>query len=110
MKSRWHVFNFFLVLALASFLAGCATESWKRKREYSNLRVHVEADQSNDRSSAASVHRASPLLVNVEGEPVLDEHYVLAATLLEQPGDTFAIQVKFDRRGSWILERTTVSH
>jgi len=107
MKSRRCAFNVFLVLVVIA-LAGCSTsEERKRKKEYSNIRVHVESDSSVDRSSAVTVHRAHPIQINVEAEPLLDEHNVVAAMIVEQPVG-FAIQVKFDRRGSWILERTTV--
>lgn len=109
MKSRSGAFNFFLVLSALLLLTSCASsEERKRKKEYSNIRIHVESDSSTDRSSAVSVHRAAPVLLNVEREPILDEHNVVAAMVVDQPGG-FAIQVQFDRQGSWILERTTVT-
>jgi hypothetical protein len=111
MKSRWRLFNLFLVIAATVFLAGCATsEERKRKREYSNIRVHVESDQSADRSSAVTIFREHPIRINVEGEPVLDEHDVVEAALIDQPGGTFSIQVRFNRRGTWALERVSVTH
>ena len=110
MKCVSTVFNGFLALALFAVTTGClTTEERKRLREFSSLRIHVEADRgSADRNSAIAVHRAHPVYLNIDREPVLDERYVVAATLIEQPGDLFAIEIKFDRRGSWILERTTV--
>ena len=48
------------------------------------------------------------MFLNIDREAVLDESNVAAATVITQPGDLFAIEIKFDRRGSWILERTTV--
>jgi len=110
MKSVSIVFNGFLALLLIGSTAGClTTEERKHLREFSSLRIHVEADRgSADRNSAIAVHRAHPMFLNIDREPVLDERYVVAATVLEQPGDLFAIEVKFDRRGSWILERTSV--
>lgn len=111
MKSRWRVFNFFLVTAALVSLTACASsEERKRKREYSNIRVHIEADSNQDRSSAISVLRSSPLRLNVEGEPVLDERNIEEARLIDNADGTFAIQIKLDRRGGWILERTTVTH
>ena len=103
-------FNFFLVVAVAALLNGCASdEAHKKKKELSNIRIHIEADQgSGDRSSAVSVHRVSPILLNIEREPVLDEHNVVAATVVDQPGGLFSIQLQFDRQGSWLLERTSV--
>jgi hypothetical protein len=110
MKSRSSLFNGFLVLALIASVTGCATsEERKRSKELSNLRIHVESDRgSSDRMSAVSVHRAAPIYINIEREAVLDESNVAAAAVTAQPGDLFAVEIKFDRRGSWILERTTV--
>jgi hypothetical protein len=111
MESRFGVFNGFLVLALLALTAGCATSEERKKRnEVSTLRVHVEADRgATDRNSAISIHRTSPILLNIDREPVLDEREVQAAMVVDQPGG-FAIEVQFDRRGSWILERTSVMH
>src|ERR1051325_4487625 len=111
MKSRWRLFNFFLLLFTAALLVGCATsEERQKKKEYSNIRIHVEGDPSGDHSSAVSVMRSAPIKINIEPEPVLDEHDVVGAYLLDQPDGTYAIQVKFNRRGTWTLERTTVTH
>ncbi|HWN96220.1 MAG TPA: hypothetical protein VNT99_14385 [Methylomirabilota bacterium] len=110
MKGRFTLFNGFLAVALVVAVAGCAmSEERKRKEELSTLRIHIEADRgSSDRASAIAVHRTNPLYLNIEREAVLDESNVSAATVVDQPGGLFAIEVKLDRRGSWILERTTV--
>jgi hypothetical protein len=111
MKSGWRVFNSFLVLAAILLFASCSTsEERKRKKEISNLRVHVEADNSGDRSSAITVLRSNPIQINVEGEPLLDERNVNNAVLIDRPDGTYEIQLQLNRRGNWILERTTVSH
>jgi hypothetical protein len=109
MKSRRRAFNLFLGLAAALLLAGCATsEERKQRKDYSNLRVHVESEQSRDRSSAVTVFRENPIRINVEGEPVIDEHDVVSAAVVDQPGGTFSIQVRLNRHGTWTLERVTV--
>jgi hypothetical protein len=111
MKSHWRVFNFFLVAATIFALTACSSsEERKKKKEYSNIRVHIETDSTGDRSSAITVLRSAPIRINVEGEPILDERNVEEARLIENPDGTFAIQLKLDRRGGWILERTTVTH
>jgi hypothetical protein len=108
MKRRAPVFKCFLGLLVLALLAGCGTtEERKRKKELSNLRVHAETGGRSDMSSAISVIRASPIRLNVEREPLLDENNVEAASVEEQPGG-FVIRVKFDRQGAWILERATV--
>lgn len=111
MKNRWRAFNVFLVLLACATLAGCASsEERKKKKQYSNIRVHAEAEASRDRSSAISVHRSKPIQINVDPEPIVDEHDVLRALVVDHPDGTFSIQVAFNRRGSWALERTTVTH
>ncbi|HTD65503.1 MAG TPA: hypothetical protein VK846_03095 [Candidatus Limnocylindria bacterium] len=108
MKSRSRVFNGFLVLLALALASGCATsEERKRKKEFSTLRIHVESDQQSDHSSAISIIRSAPILLNIDREPVLMENNVLAALVVEQPGG-FGVEIKFDRQGTWILERTTV--
>ncbi len=110
MKSRALLFNGFLALIALTFIAGCATsEERKRKHELSNIRVHVESDSQADQSSGISVIRSAPIHFNIDREPVLDEHRVMAAQVMEQLGG-FVIDVQLDRQGSWILERTTVMH
>jgi hypothetical protein len=110
MKSRSTLFNGFLVFLLLVAVTACKTsEERRRSKLMSSLRIHVEADRGNsDRDSAITVHRAHPIYLNIDREAVLDESNVAAATVIEQPGDLFAVEIKFDRRGSWILERTTV--
>jgi preprotein translocase subunit SecD len=110
MKRRALVFKCFLAVLSLAFFAGCGTTGErKKKKELSNLRVHVETGGSGDMSPAVSIIRAAPVRVNIEREPVLDENNIEAATVEEQFGG-FVIRVKFDRQGSWILERTTVMH
>jgi hypothetical protein len=110
MKSRALLFNGFLVVTAFVLFAGCTTsEERKRKHELSNIRVHVESDSQADQSSGISVIRSAPVRFNIDREPVLDEHRVMAAQVIQQLGG-FVIDVQFDRQGSWILERTTVMH
>ncbi len=110
MKSRFTLFNGFLALTLLTSAVSCSTsEERKRSKEISSLRIHIESDRgSSDRSSAIAVHRSNPMYLNIEREAVLDESNVAAATVVDQPGGLFTVEVKLDRRGSWILERTTV--
>ena len=110
MKSRALLFNGFLVVAALALVTGCATsEERKRKRELSNIRVHVESDSQADKSSAISVIRSAPVRFNIDSEPILDEHCVVAARVVDQLGG-FSIDVQFDRKGRWILEGATVMH
>ena len=112
MKSPPCVFNGFLALAVIAVLTNCATsEESKRKKEMSTLRIHVESDPGNaDRTSAISVIRASPILLNIDREAVLDESDVAAATLVGQADGLYSVEIQLTRRGGWILERTSVAN
>lgn len=112
MNSRPCVFNGFLAIAIIFFVVGCATsEESKRKKEVSSLRIHIESDPGNsDRTSAISVHRAAPILLNIEREAALDESEVTVAKVTGESGGLFSVEVQFTRRGGWILERTTVAN
>lgn len=108
MKSRAPLFNGFLMLLVLALVAGCGTTAERqRKKEKSNLRIHAETGGQGGMSSAISVIRSAPVLLNIEREPLLDEHNVEGATVEEQRGG-FVIRIKFDRQGAWILERATV--
>ncbi len=111
MKSRFRAFNSFLLAGFAlALLTGCYfTEEGKKKRLYSTIRVHVEGDATRDFSSAIAVHRSTPIRLNIEREQVVDEADIISAEVVEQPGG-FAVQVKLNRRGTWALERITVTH
>ncbi len=106
MRRHLCVFNGFLALVLLMGSAGCITG----KKEYSSFRVHLESDPGSvDRASAITVYRSAPLLIGIDRETILDESYVRTAAVLEQPVG-FAIEIQLNRRGSWILERTTVGY
>ncbi len=111
MKRRLHTFNSFLLAGVAlALLTGCYfTEEGKRKRLYSNIRVHVESDSSRDYASAISILRSAPIRLNIDRDPVLDESDIIGAEVVEQAGG-FAIQVRLSRRGTWALERVSVTH
>jgi hypothetical protein len=47
--------------------------------------------------------------LTIQRDPFVDEGNVLSALVIDQPGG-FALEVQLDRRGRWVLERTTVTH
>jgi hypothetical protein len=103
-------FNLYLLLALAAMLAvtGCKTDKTKKADKHvSSLRLYMEnRAQVPGSGETISVLRASPVLVTIGREPFLTEANVTAAKLLETPGG-FAIEVRFDESGTWILEQYT---
>src|SRR5687767_9688893 len=111
MSRRLCVFNGFLAVVLLAFITGCASkEERQRKKEHSSLRVHLESEPGSvDRSSAITVYRSAPMLIGIDREPLLDESHVRSAAVIDQAVG-YVVEIQLDRRGSWILERTTVSH
>ena len=103
-------FNLYLLLVLAAMLAvtGCKTDKTKKADKHvSSLRLYMEnRAQVPGSGETISVLRASPVLVTIGREPFLTEANVTAARLLETPGG-FAIEVRFDESGTWILEQYT---
>jgi preprotein translocase subunit SecD len=103
-------FNLYLLLMLAVAAApGCA--SWHKKdkdKDIGAIRIHMESPPS-DQSQSIQLLRSSPVVVVVGDEPVLTEDNIIAATLLETPGG-FAIRIKFDETGAWMLEQNTAAY
>ena len=98
-------FNLYLLLTVV-LLAGCQTDK-QDKKTLSSLRFYVESRaQTASSGETVTVLRSHPVVVTVSHEPVLTEANIIAATLLETPGG-FAIEVKFDETGTWILEQYT---
>lgn len=116
MKIRWSAFNLYL-LAFA-FLLGCkspqekidSAEARRQKKEMTALRVHLESGNSGpSRAQAVSILRASPMLIKVENDPILDERDLVSAAITDYMGG-FAIQLQFDDHGSLVLDTTSTSH
>jgi len=103
-------FNLYLLLIMVGMLAapGCATHKKDKDKHVGALRVHVESPPG-EQSHTINVLRSSPVEVVVADEPILTEQNLISATLLETPGG-FAIRVKFDETGTWVLEQNTAAY
>lgn len=101
-------FNLYLlVLAVAS--GGCASDR-KKHEHLAGIRVHVETAASLEgKTVPVRVIRDLPVEVVVDNDPVLTEQNLIAATLLETEGG-FAVRVKFDETGTWMLEQATAEN
>jgi preprotein translocase subunit SecD len=104
-------FNLYLLLAAMILpLAGCETSKAKQEeKQLATLRLHLENHAQvpgGNGGETVSVLRFDPVLVTINTEPVLTEANIIKATLLETPGG-FAIEIKFDETGTWILEQYT---
>ncbi|MBW8865331.1 MAG: hypothetical protein JF609_10525 [Verrucomicrobia bacterium] len=100
-------FNLYLLLLVTA--CGCASDK-KKNEKVGAIRVHVETTVSvPGKSQAIQMMRSDPVVITVSDEPVVTEQNLIAATLLETPGG-FAIRVKFDETGAWMLEQATASN
>jgi preprotein translocase subunit SecD len=108
-------FNIYLtLLCVASLCCACQTSKTPKKddpsKQKSSLRVHIEVvADSLDFHVAVPVYRENPVMVNVDKDPFLTEADVDEAKVVEVLGG-YDLQIKFNRRGSWILENYTTAN
>ena len=111
MMIRWRRFNIYLSLVLLFALtSACHTEAGKRKHALSTFSVLLETTQRpTDPEQTVKVGRDNPQVFWVEKKPLLTEQYVKSAKVVDTMGG-FAIQVTFNREGSWLLEQYTAAN
>jgi hypothetical protein len=104
-------FNTYLMLVLVSCLAaGCQNAEYKRKQQKAVLRLHMEVlKDGTSFNQPVIVGRNSPISVNVEKTPFLTEDFVASAKIVEVLGG-YSLQIKFDRRGTLLLEQYTAAN
>jgi hypothetical protein len=109
MKVRARQFNIYLTVATAlALLCGCETD--RPRGPVGALRVHVEiSSNSADTSQTVSVLRADPVLVTIAQQPILTEANIVASKVVDARGG-FAIEIRFDETGTWILEQWSASN
>jgi hypothetical protein len=102
-------FNIYLTLvATLTLLCGCETN--KSHGPVSALRVHIEiGPDSVGTSQSVSIIRADPVLVTIAQQPILTEANLVAAKVIDAPGG-FAIEIRFDETGTWILEQYSATN
>jgi preprotein translocase subunit SecD len=108
-------FNIYLLVLAIVALAGCTTtpeeKEEKEKKEFSTLKVHVEViPDTTEFSSTVPIYRAKPVSVTIDKSAFLTESNVEEAKVVELPEGGFVIEIKFDRRGSWLLEQYTTTN
>ena len=109
MKVRARQFNIYLtVMAASALLAGC--ETTKPHGPVSALRVHLEANaDTTGTSQSVSVLRADPVIVTIAQQPILTEANIIATKVIDAPGG-FAVEIRFDETGTWILEQYSAAN
>jgi hypothetical protein len=108
MMIRLWRFNLYLIgIALVATAAGCKTPEREAKKQISTLRIHLQTNlASTNRTESISVFREQPARFQIERMPILTEGDVQEASIIDVIGG-FAVKIKFDQRGSWLLEQAT---
>lgn len=106
MKFWLRSFNIYLLAAAAALASGCGSNFFGMKKEYSTLRVYLEGSPAE--SSMVYVTRAKTPMY-VAAEPFLTEEDVSRAKLVDNPDDTFDIQITFNDHGALVLDMTTTT-
>jgi hypothetical protein len=101
-------FNIYLILApLFAMALGCKSTEGKDWNALSTLQLHIEAKADPfDRTETVEVYRERPVKFTVDKVPFLSEATVKDAKVIDVTGG-FALQIEFDRQGSWLLEQYT---
>ena len=111
MMIHWSRFNIYLVLGVTlAVLCGCNTEQRKRDKIVATLSIYAEVERNpNTPGQEASVFRSSPMKFNIAKDPFLSEKFVKEAKVINGVGG-FALQLKFDRQGTWLLEQYSTAN
>jgi preprotein translocase subunit SecD len=110
MKTRFHWFNIYLLVATIFLVVGCATsEQSKQKKELSTIRLHLESNPASGARSGGVPVTRQRIMTNVDSEPFLTEGDIVDAQLMEDGGG-FNIAVFFDQHGALLLDMTTSSN
>ncbi len=88
-------------------VCGCSYFKKKTPEKTGAIRIHTESPVSvPGKTQTITLLRSMPLAVTVDDEPILTEANLLAATLVDTPGG-YAVQVRFDETGGWMLEQAS---
>jgi preprotein translocase subunit SecD len=103
--------QFNIYLALATLLGGvCGCQTNPHEKVVGALRVHIEDyPDSAGTSQTISVLRSDPVLVTIKSEPILTEANIVSTKVMDATGG-FAIEIKFDENGAWLLEQYSAAN
>jgi hypothetical protein len=106
MLIRFPWFNTYLLLLASLVLAGCKTaDERKRDKTTSALRLHLETNPDGTRQNENI--EISGVSLTVNKSPFLDEGYLDQAAVVDTVGGGFAIQLQYDKHGTWMLDSVT---
>ena len=111
MKTRIARFNAFLLAALAvlsGLMVSCSSPG--EGKGLASIQFHLEMNpDGTDKIGPVTIGRSVPFQVTVDKVSFLSERQLLEAQIVEHEG-TFAIKLKFDQKGTWLLEQYTTAH
>ena len=104
-------FNIYLLAVLCVALAcGCASDEKKKKKKekeiVTSLRIHLQATDKTTFTKKVTIFPNSPIQIMVDQYPLLTDTDVDSAQVVDSLGG-FAIVIKFDKRGQWLLDETS---
>jgi preprotein translocase subunit SecD len=103
-------FNIYLLALLIACGFGCQSPEKKREKQVTALALHLEVlPDVSDFSRTITVFREKPLTVHIDKSAFLTETQVAGAEIVED-GDGWGLQIKFGKRGTWLLEQYTTSN
>lgn len=104
-------FNLYLLLVLTTaFTFGCRTEKNDKKKELATLRVHLESGADTlSGSIKVPIYRASPVELQVDKDPFLNEAHVASARVVDVLGG-FDLQIQLNRQGTWLLQEYSANN
>lgn len=115
MMIKFARFNLYLCVAFALLLSACKSspdekKEKQEKKDVSYLELHLEVnrDGSSD-NEEITINRASPYTINVDKMPFVDSADLDQAVVVDDLGG-FAIVLKFNWRGTQLLDGATASN
>ncbi len=109
MKVLARRFSIYLALPVLLGLA-CGCQTGEPGKEVGAFRLHLEVSPDPAGTSQnISVLRSEPVLVTIKREPILTEADIVAAKVIDARGG-FAIEIKFDENGTWLLEQYSAAN
>ena len=102
---------YFVCLTLFAAAAGCRSPESDHKKELAVLHIYLEVTPDTmGMSSSAPIYREHPTQVTVARSPFLSNGDVAAARVVDDKMGGFALQIKFDQRGTWTLEQYSATN
>ena len=101
--SRFNIYLLLSALLLAG--AGCQSPQEKEKKQTATIRVHQETNPlPGAQSERVTVLRHSPMFIEIERSPFLNEGHVASASVVENQ-DGFFLMIQLNQQGQWLLEQ-----